>query len=1615
MHNGPLSLQQGNFSASALLASLNDVFVNNADKCLELDSVSTLVLDNQVPTSLIESMWRHSYKQSEDELLLLFPLHDAAHSLFLNSLSNFPGIDSRMLTAWTVFQPFLTAMSPQNLNQRYHNGVSAGISLNSRGDIVNLRLQLASQPLLNLDPLLNLPKESNWRSFDVFYHMLYSQQEDPDRAGMLSLKSDPSHYKLLRNSQTYRLPEWVTFADDYALAKDWADAVEEIFPKTFQRSLMMILSGILLIGNGSESREDLAEGASLIGLNHMEASKYSQEELLAGTYTALLYSVEAMLNEYLASLDLQGVDADAIYSSVTIAELASTSGHRYHVLRSHFDSNFGLNAELILDGLDLRNPPSVVSKAISKLSQKQANVSVPSISNFKSILDASAQWFQGNNTLERLNLENMTLSNRVWTALSVAPSNVAQAVAVKEAWASNIVSTQIRDAFVTEWVNRSKQADYTADYDVNEFLSWFSNQLPAGIEKDELASWAATQFAATDFFQGHHRIYLSESLWNDLEGEREAMQNEGYLAHESYAQYEPSLCSQVTVPMKAMQVPYQVQNVLQEYNPRSFEDQNLSGDYDMDFSDDEDGESHTFLRDPAQYGGIEEDQHIEVQSQTRSRKAWLFFVWSLTFWIPSPFLTFLGQMRRRDVRLAWREKVAIFSLIFLINAGIIFYMIFLGRFICPEYDKVWSHKELFYHQGTSDFYVAIHGSVYDITQFYRQQHSDNGIKTSASVMMPFAGLDLSDYFPPPLSVACPSLIKDESVALIYNTTRSPFTEALHKSGPELVPLKTTALHDLSWYKKVFSPKIKKYYKGRIVESKKDIKKRVGNDSSLYYVVIGKTIYDMSNYMQTINQYPASDSPHFEKYNFFPTSVTNIIENFQGEDISDQWNALDEKTKSDALECMNQAFVYGIVDFRQSAKCQAANVILLVFAGMMTSITVVKFLASLRFGSKPMPIAQDKFVLCQVPVYTEGEDDMRLAIDSLTNLKYDNRHKLLVLLCDGMVTGAGNDRPTPLIALDLLGIDESRVKAEPKAYHAVAEGSRELNFAKVYSGLYENEGDMVPFLCIVKVGTPNEQNPGNRGKRDSQIIVMNFLNRVHYGDPMCPLDLEIFHHLNNIIGIEPERFEYLLTIDADTRVHPDALNRMVATCTNDNSVCAVCGETGIENEQQSLSTMIQVYEYFISHHLTKQFESLFGSITCLPGCFSLYRLRTAQRSKPLLISSDVIREYSVRHIDTLHKKNLFSLGEDRYLTTLMAKHFSRMKMKFVADAKCLTVVPDDFSILLSQRRRWINSTVHNLAELLYLPTMCGFCLFSMRGIIMTDLIGTLMLPSVVIYLVYLIYVIASHTSPLPLISIILIVSVYGLQALVFIIHRRWQHIFWMIVYILAYPVHSFILPIYSFWNMDNFTWGNTRVILNETKGRKIVLQDDNDVYDPQKVPFEGWSSYATRNGLPGRERPIMFDKRKGKIEREVFEDPAAFDSHLDLYDQEKKRSFRPSLSLSHRQSTYSLGRSDSIYTLGIISSGPQGNRSRSETPFDPGTEAQIRDTIQQVLHSTDLDSMTSRQLRSKIGDLLGTEFVGERALAVDQMIDFELERLDEDAQAVEPSAQFFKEPKTKEEE
>ena len=45
--------------------------------------------------------------------------------------------------------------------------------------------------------------------------------------------------------------------------------------------------------------------------------------------------------------------------------------------------------------------------------------------------------------------------------------------------------------------------------------------------------------------------------------------------------------------------------------------------------------------------------------ESSARRRWVALCWMLTFWLLTPLLTYVGRMKRMDVRQAWREKLAL--------------------------------------------------------------------------------------------------------------------------------------------------------------------------------------------------------------------------------------------------------------------------------------------------------------------------------------------------------------------------------------------------------------------------------------------------------------------------------------------------------------------------------------------------------------------------------------------------------------------------------------------------------------------------------------------------------------------------------------------------------------------------------------------------------------------------------------------------------------------------------------------------------------------------------------------------------------------------------------------
>jgi len=150
-------------------------------------------------------------------------------------------------------------------------------------------------------------------------------------------------------------------------------------------------------------------------------------------------------------------------------------------------------------------------------------------------------------------------------------------------------------------------------------------------------------------------------------------------------------------------------------------------------------------------------------------------------------------------------------------------------------------------------------------------------------------------------------------------------------------------------------------------------------------------------------------------------------------------------------------------------------------------------------------------------------------------------------------------------------------------------------------------------------------------------------------------------------------EIVVFMDSDTFLAPDALRHIVCGF-EDPSLGAVAGFTGVGNADKNALTGLQEIRYYVSFQLLKTSESLFGCVTCCPGCLSAYR-----------------REYLLEVLDPWLKQTFMgahaTFGDDRSLTNfILRKH----RVIYNERARAYTMVPERWGHYLRQQCRWKKS-------------------------------------------------------------------------------------------------------------------------------------------------------------------------------------------------------------------------------------------------------------------------------------------------------------------------------------
>ncbi|KAJ3149297.1 hypothetical protein HDU86_007020 [Geranomyces michiganensis] len=830
-------------------------------------------------------------------------------------------------------------------------------------------------------------------------------------------------------------------------------------------------------------------------------------------------------------------------------------------------------------------------------------------------------------------------------------------------------------------------------------------------------------------------------------------------------------------------------------------------------------------------------------------------------------------MTDKNIQQAWREKATLCMIIGFLCFFVGFFTFGLKPALCPggsssasdAYLNQTDHQSVPYREG-----VIIFGALYDFDATARMLAQRANIQLTAD----WHGIDISRLFAARPAPDCMTYLAG---IIVDCTVQNPFP-----LSPALQPPEGVGCPDSSWLSGIGNRRL--FFRWNEVSA------NVMAPHSL--LVYNGAVLNLTSFLAAAESADITGMP----------ALVARIRKSLGRDVTYLWSSSDVRRKT--MTCLQRQYQAGYVD-QDSTGCAAYQTIMIMMMVIIMGVVACRFVMALAFYyffsesievSKYSPESRytkaayhdgyprptfsngdglDMYTMLLVTCYSEGGDGIRGTLESLAETIYPNERKLLFVIADGLIKGddwKATGKTTPEIIVDMIIEDPALGAAVPKSYLAIADGAKQHNAARVHAGYFPHNGRHVPIIVVVKCGPESENmasnaKPGNRGKRDSQLILMNFLSRTLFDDRMTPLDHDLYNKIFHITGVTPDVYETILMVDADTRVSPMSLRHMNGAMKADGAIMGLCGETRIANKRDSWVTAIQVFEYYISHHLGKAFESVFGGVTCLPGCFCMYRItaRKGNNVTPLLVNPDIVEEYSENVVDTLHKKNLLLLGEDRFLTTLMLRSFPKRKMVFVPKAVCHTVVPDKFRVLLSQRRRWINSTIHNLLELVLLRDLCGIFCFSMQFVIALELLGTTILPSTLLALYVL--VLTSFFSPqfLPLILLTTTLLLPGI--LISLTTRKWVYVGYMFIYLLALPVWNFILPLYAFWRFDDFSWGETRKVVGDAgaggHGDKdgeyvvgsVVLKRFTE-WEEERMLAEAYGTQATSSlGQPRKALPL----------------------------------------------------------------------------------------------------------------------------------------------------------------
>ena len=326
----------------------------------------------------------------------------------------------------------------------------------------------------------------------------------------------------------------------------------------------------------------------------------------------------------------------------------------------------------------------------------------------------------------------------------------------------------------------------------------------------------------------------------------------------------------------------------------------------------------------------------------------------------------------------------------------------------------------------------------------------------------------------------------------------------------------------------------------------------------------------------------------------------------------------------------------------------------------------------------------------LPCYNENMEELTRSLESLVIQKnVDPNPKFILVIVDGNVKGPGMTKTTQEYLLqDILG---------PGQFQRFHNGYRAHDGLHMPVDIQHGTFKGIPYLFVGKTH--------NMGKRDSLCFARSFL--YHYNrrseDTETIFNKDLFDYMGTLLlQAGMEKVDLLAGMDADTIFDEMCIHEMLEVLRDDPALAAVCGHVCVDYDGNpwGIWSMYQGFEYSCTQGLRRTFQStVTGKVSCLPGCCQLIKVceetfgdlilreRFGYCPKPNdMMTTQIMGIYSE---DTAHAVAFFSL-------------FPKTRTAQALRAKAFTIVPQNWKVFLSQRKRWSMGAVSHHFTMAFRP-------------------------------------------------------------------------------------------------------------------------------------------------------------------------------------------------------------------------------------------------------------------------------------------------------------------------